>query len=852
MKRFYVWGMIAWSIGWLFLWPNPDPSVATFAWLAGGGTLLILLGGWGELAGPVRSRWPWRALLPTAALVAFWLWLGAPSYAGVVIIAAGAVLLVLLGGSRTGRFLGDGLLVAGTVGLLQLLGLYLYFVYLGPRGHGTVIPTAILASAFRLFGIDASALADGLHLLATDRLYHAVPTLNNMGLLVFLQVFMGLIALALTRKIKMRSIFTGGLIVTLFAFARYAAILLWDYNQNGMGATYWDPAILAWTAWPLAFFLQRLPKRGTGPNAISTGESPEGARTRPGSPRRLVVAIVATALGVCAWTAYEGYHPAGERKAGRMLIDEFHSDWEWTEMPFDTVWYGQQSTYNFYCLAEYWNKFYKMDRGHDTLTPALLSKYDILVLKVPTSPYSAQEVEAVYNFVHDGGGLVLIGEHTNVFGYATFLNPIATRFGIRYLADIVYELKTGDLNLHRKPDILPHPVAQNMPADFLFGGPCSMYGDLAARSIVTEPRIKTLPADYTQRNFFPERTVQTSYRFGIFSLSLSIRCGKGRIVGFGDSTLWSNFFVFIAGKPELALGLAEYANRKETFQYWRILTFLFATVALLVGAIATAGMGLEGWVWFAAVGCLTFGGSARLFESINRKNYPLPRPHTPFAQLNFEREHSQFFLPELRLAREADKDFSTFYLWTQRVGIVPLRFPTLEEALAQPGGQIIIDPATPFDPNELQRLKDFVERGGTLYVFDDPTNRLSTSGPLLQQFGLSFDLRPIAPPAGATSDLTAVLWQGGGRVIGGEPLVALPDGSVSCTLKKAGAGQVIAFANSHLFERKTMGYTAMIPNAIQNTISQFEYRLMSYLNYPPKQAAVSPTGNPNQTALQKD
>jgi hypothetical protein len=38
-----------------------------------------------------------------------------------------------------------------------------------------------------------------------------------------------------------------------------------------------------------------------------------------------------------------------------------------------------------------------------------------------------------------------------------------------------------------------------------------------------------------------------------------------------------------------------------------------------------------------------------------------------------------------------------------------------------------------------------------------------------------------------------------------------------------------------------MGYTAMIPNPSQNAISQWEYRLLSYLNYPPVHAA---TGNP--------
>ncbi|MBI5867625.1 MAG: hypothetical protein HZB43_04950 [candidate division Zixibacteria bacterium] len=840
MKRFYIWGMVAWAIGWLFLWPNPDISNSTFLWLAGIGTFLILIAGWGESAAPMSNRWPWRAIVPGTALAVFWWWFGDVSYNGIVVIAAATAVLVIAGRYRIGRFVGNGLIVAGTIGALQLVGLYIYFVYLGPRGHGTAIPTSILASAFSLFGIKATALADGLRLLATDRIYHAVPTANNMGLPVFIQMVMGLVALALTGKIKVRSIFIGGFLITGFAFLRYAVILLWDYNQGGMVDTFWSQTILAWTVWPIGLFLHHLAQRVS---PVTTPATAISAHPTPGPlfPRRLLVAVVATALGMYLWTAFEGYHPAGERKAGRMLIDELHSDWEWTEMPFDTIWYGQQSTYNFYSLAEFWKNFYSVDRGHDTLTPALLAKYDILVLKVPTSPYSPKEIEAVHDWVNDGGGLLIVGEHTNVFGYATFLNPVIAKFGVRYTADIVYELKTGDLNLHRKSELLPHPIAQNMPIDFLFGGPCSMWEDLSARSIITERMIKTLPADYTQRNFFPERNIQTSYRYGLFSLAMSTRYGKGHIVGFGDSTIWSNFFVFISGKWELALGLAEYANRKESFQYWRILAFLFGAGLLLVGAVAAAGLKLEGWVWFAAVACLTFGGSARLFESINRKNFPLPTPHTAFAQLNFEREHSQFFLPELRLAREPDKDFSTFYLWTQRVGVVPLRFPTLEEALAQPGALMIIDPGTPFDQNELKRLKDFVERGSTLYIFDDPLNRMTTSAPLMEQFGMSFDLRPVSLPAAGAVDLSPTLWQSGGRVIGGEPILALPDGTASCAIKRIGAGQVIAFANSHIFERKTMGYTAMIPNPIQNTISQFEYRLMRYLNYPPKSASADST-----------
>jgi hypothetical protein len=313
---------------------------------------------------------------------------------------------------------------------------------------------------------------------------------------------------------------------------------------------------------------------------------------------------------------------------------------------------------------------------------------------------------------------------------------------------------------------------------------------------------------------------------------MSTRCGKGRIVSFTDSTLWSNFFVFIPGKPELALALADYVNRYESFPWWRALALLGGLGCLLAAVVGASGLRREGWVWFAAVGFLAFGASARLIQSVNLQNYPLPEPHTPVPQLNFESEHSQFFVPELRLARNEDKDLSTFYLWTQRIGIVPRKFATLEDAMAQPGGQMILEPAKPFDDGELASLKSFVETGGTLYILDDPSNRASSSGPLMRQFGLEFEMRPVADVGYRQGDPQDVLWRGGGRIKGGKPIHMAPDSTVNCVRSMIGEGQVIAFANSHVFERKTMGYTAMIPNPIQNTISQFEYHLLSYLGYP--------------------
>jgi hypothetical protein len=134
-----------------------------------------------------------------------------------------------------------------------------------------------------------------------------------------------------------------------------------------------------------------------------------------------------------------GFHDPGEQKQGRVLLDEKHSNWEPTTKKYDTTWYGQESGYNYYCMAEYLNYYYQLDRNFDEITPDLLSNYDILILKIPTAPFSHEEVEAIVQFVRKGGGLWLIGDHTNVFGSGVYLNPIAKQFNFSFRYDCLFD-----------------------------------------------------------------------------------------------------------------------------------------------------------------------------------------------------------------------------------------------------------------------------------------------------------------------------------------------------------------------------------------------------------------------------
>ena len=149
-------------------------------------------------------------------------------------------------------------------------------------------------------------------------------------------------------------------------------------------------------------------------------------------------------LGSLAGLAWS-FVPPGTEKPGRILIDDrFCGIWEPTARRLDTEWYGDFPTYSFTSLAEWLGKWFAVDanigRPYDD---DLLSQYDVLVIKTPEKPIPDREAEAIDRFVHRGGGLLLVGDHTNLLGMGTHLNALSARYGIRFRYDSVSDAVGG-------------------------------------------------------------------------------------------------------------------------------------------------------------------------------------------------------------------------------------------------------------------------------------------------------------------------------------------------------------------------------------------------------------------------
>lgn len=747
------------------------------------------------------------AALLVAAILLPWPYALGP---GLMTLGAAAALLPM-GRSRSRLTL--ALFGLGGVHLLQS-GTLALFHFLGPALNDTTLLAGLTHGTLKVLGVEVFLHESELLLPGVDPPLLLAPTWSNAAAV---HVSLALVAVLWARASAGA---TRGLLVVSAAavlgmgLVRFVAMLLVAKSL----ATYEVLWVPTWTAISMIpVYLAGAFGRPRRPWWTPIRDQLHASSIASPGWRLLAAGAGATLLVVAI-----GYEDPGRRHSKGILIDEYHSDWEWTERPFDTEWFGEKSTYNYYCLAEFLAQHYPLERGHEAFTPELLERFGTIVLKVPTQAYQQQEVEALVSFVERGGGLVLIGDHTNVFGSSEFLNQVATRFDFRFVEDVTYDLLTGGLSLWDKPRLLPHPVVQNMPT-MLFGSSCSLRAAPTLGAAMVGYRLRTLPADYSQRSFFPEKRLHQNGRSGAFNQALAVKSGKGRVAAFTDSTIFSNFFIFMPGKPELALGLVEWAHRANRWSWFNPIAGLFGLALVAAALLSRARL-------LAPLAAATLSGALaiELVDSLNRSSYPLPEPLTLYVKIAFEGEHSDFFIPELRLTQTGDKDFDAFYVWMQRLGFVPRKEPTLERALVGSRAVVLVDPKLPFSADELAATEAFVRRGAGLLVLADRDNESSTAGQLLAHFGLELSW----PPAVAYPELSRDqqwVFEGAGSVQGATPLVTAPDGRVVLGFRTIGRGRIVACSNSRMFERSRFGMVNHVPNAWQSTLTRLHFSLIRFL-----------------------
>jgi hypothetical protein len=743
-----------------------------------------------------------------------------PYSAAAAMLLVAILLLSCAGFSRNLAWVGLPVGLVGTILAFQAAAFPLLYI-LSSRVHEVPALTPLFYGIAKLFHPKAALSENALVINYVYDVFEFPTRIESLGFMPgALFAVAGLVILGAFRR-PLKAVLGFIALLAGYSVLRYMLLVFLAVRLK-TASVFWLPFPLALSYVPLVVALFFIPWLGKHPER-------EGIATFWPGIKKWAPAFALVAAGVFCVLGAFAYHDAGTAKQGRLLIDELHSDWEWTTEAYDTEWYGRRSGYNYYSLAEYLKLHFHVRVEAQPLLPELLSEFDIVMLKTPTRPFTEEEIGALVEFVRRGGGLWLLGDHTNVFGTSTYLNQLTTHFGLRLVYDSTYDLRTMGLSLFRRPAIFPHPAVAFMPP-FLFATSCTMVSPYFSENMILGYGLKVMELDYSQTSFFPKKDSR-DYSFGIFVQQGGVKFGRGRVALFTDSTCFSNFFMFIPGKPELALGTLEWLNRTNRYAWAnKVLPVLGLLALIAAGLIMRGWRGQEKALLAIAAGFLGFAVAIVAYDAHTRSSYRLPEAHTDFVHVAFDGERSGFNLPLVGLTRFPATSLHTFFVWTQRLGLFPSLEPTLEDAISKGDLVVIARPINTLEPAEADALIEYVEGGGRVLIMVDGKEPREPSERLLGLFGVKMD--EVPDPVGEDEERPFVVSADGIKIVpvaepvgitGGTPLLSISDGRTVLTEVRKGQGKVFVFSDFYLFTTEIMGHTGVTPNARQRSTSELEY-----------------------------
>lgn len=859
-----LWAAIAIaSLSWVFafhLYISPDPFLQ---WTMIGAAILTASIAFNRVNTPVRLSGRYLLLL-IPILAAAWIatpdagpgmrinhfnpWYAAalrlassPYRPALILVPVGIITTFVASRTRVLAFLVPAcraILLVGGVLVVQSPLFWLTTAWMARNPEMPVV-ASIIYPVLKWLGTDAS-FHNGVLYIRMMRDTHEFPlTWVHLDLFSVLNLWLGgavLLALDRARRPLRLSLPAFSALLLAYALCRLVVMLVVFVNANLFVEheseivhveVFWLPWIAALSFLPLILILATLLPWRDGPpvGIVATALPWERSDHRP-----RILALLA--LACAAFVVGNNYWDPGIPKQGRVLLDEAHSQWERTDKPYDTDWYGHESGYNYYCMAQYLRHFYQLDFNMDgELTPERLAQYDVLILKTPTELYSPKELDAIESFVKNGGGVFALGEHTNVFGSSTCLNPVTRRFGLAFRYDVVFDIQRKWEQTHFPTRLGRHPAMAAVPF-FRFAVSCSVESDTwRSQPVMRSTGLWSLPIDYCPSNFYPSVRDHSYAKFGAFDQMLTTKFGRGRVAAFGDSTVYSNFLAFYPGKPELLLGTVNWLNRANR---WDWLNGVALAFAVLAGAAAImfafrARPDLRFFVAAVCIGCGTSWSALALLDRLAQRAYATPTPHTPVKQVVFELQHGDYELPIFSFAQNFAKSYEVFYQYVLRLGYYTTAGFDLAKAARGMDPIIVIRPVRPFSAVEIDAVGRFLKAGGSMLVLDSPTNAKSTANELLRPFGLSFATGAcrgttlVEPASSATICRTPAAM----AVAGGTPLLRTDHDETVLAVARVERGQIIAAGLSDRFcDIQMGGGSRTIPNRDLRATYELEFELL--------------------------
>jgi hypothetical protein len=438
------------------------------------------------------------------------------------------------------------------------------------------------------------------------------------------------------------------------------------------------------------------------------------------------------------------------------------------------------------------------------ISPDSLRDLSVLIIETPEKKFTSQEIDYLIDFVRNGGGLFVLGDHTNIMDCYLDLNPILENFGLHLnfdysmlwephffsLAgfDSAEETAGATLAVNRSDAIIYYALKYTTWAD---------RGDWNAQNHAY------------LGNVIPDKDED----YGFLPICAGVNFGKGRVIAIansdsisGPNLLYNYGFV---GKV--------FSHLNHENSYFMSIWFRSILMLLLLAGIFGARLSAVTPTILSLSIVLVMVQAQALIPvaSAPENMIALDVGHANLEGYGDPHQYKNVF----------------FAIFSQHFGFNPMLIREVPKDLANYKAYVTMGPTSQFSGSEVDALANFVKGGGTLILFDgyhseigaDPSNKAANS--LLRAFDMglngtllgeimyfnyttwNYHLPYLKNTKISAKPLNSSLTQGisgninlysAVEVLGGDP-VALYNSTAVIASKKVGYGQVIVVGDHTIF-----------------------------------------------------
>ncbi len=541
---------------------------------------------------------------------------------------------------------------------------------------------------------------------------------------------------------------------------------------------------------------------------VYTGGKQEYTRLKISKFHILFIAVIAA-----IWI-FSMYIPGqSNSKKLNILIDEGHGDWESAAPGQFNAGFGRTSLYNYEQLVTILKLY-----NHDVnLQKDIMSgKPDVILIKTPVAAYTVKERLYIKRFVKRGGLLIVIGDHTNLFGITDNLNELLLDFKVQFNSDAVIPERGVDLYINNEwpnySKLLSRgkSVLIQTPASISNESPFSTASLLLSNASFSEP------VSYDNDRYFGNLVPSNEDYSGISEIASFTKYGDGGVILFGDSTMWSTFSIYFPGYYEMIHNILHSPYIYNRFYVRQIIVIILLLSLLIVKTDIRNG---------TFIALIIFMGLIARDSEYWKAEMDLSKAN---GALHLLHAHSDILMTTDILTADVSNRsvFTLFLAVMQKYGSVIIANDEIDNLCSR---LLIINPKNTISAQTIEQIRQSVYDGARLLILDD-SRRLNVSGilPLIRSFNLDLVQRrsekyvgepntnQISDPFGffieelqssvyIVKDTLFSIQQPSYLISGGHPLLVSANGEIVLAEISYGKGKVFIFYNSDVLSQAGFG-----------------------------------------------